>query len=397
MADTAWNGPLRASAEDWEIYLADRKAKGFTAIQFIGAAPWAGCYTDAEGQTAFKKTLTSLEPNEHFFSRMEERVAAINRHGLLAVVVLAWAANFGESGKHNPGVSLHRGMLEQWVGYQVDRYGKHHVMWLLGGDGKYSGWGARKWKRLGRKIFGDGKHGVVGMHPQGGTWPYGAFAKEDWLNVAGYQSSHADDGPTLKFLTMGPAAKQWQSVKKPIVNLEPCYEGIHDWGGRGVISREQVRRAMYASLFNAPTAGVSYGAHGVWSWEPREAEPLNHLGTGLAMSWRKALELPGSGDVRWMRRLFDSLAWWKLRPVPEVLKIQPGRRDPRRFVSSAMTERTNVALMYLPFGGMVRVNGDPISSQWYDPRTGEQRKAVGEKDTYVAPTAEDWVLICHRG
>ena len=34
LADTVWTGPALSTPEDWQLYLADRKQKGFTAIQF---------------------------------------------------------------------------------------------------------------------------------------------------------------------------------------------------------------------------------------------------------------------------------------------------------------------------------------------------------------------------
>src|SRR2546423_5138661 len=91
LADTAWNGALLSSEADWGEYLADRAAKGFTAIQFIVTAPWTAALADAEGRVAFDGRG---EPVKAFFERMEARVAAVNAAGLLAAPGVAWAANF---------------------------------------------------------------------------------------------------------------------------------------------------------------------------------------------------------------------------------------------------------------------------------------------------------------
>ena len=47
LADTCWTGPALSTAEDWDFYLKDRKAKGFTAIQFNCVCPWRAAPTDA--------------------------------------------------------------------------------------------------------------------------------------------------------------------------------------------------------------------------------------------------------------------------------------------------------------------------------------------------------------
>ena len=40
LADTVWTGSALSTEEDWKFYLADRKKKGFTAIQFNCVSPW---------------------------------------------------------------------------------------------------------------------------------------------------------------------------------------------------------------------------------------------------------------------------------------------------------------------------------------------------------------------
>jgi hypothetical protein len=395
MADTAWSGALSSGAEDWRAYLADRRAKGFTAIQFILMAPWAACPTDAEGRVAYTGDNAL---NHDFFTRMDDRVQAINDAGLLAVPVLAWAAAFGESARLNPGVALPKRFLRELVAYQVARYARHHVLWILAGDGGYSRIRSFKWRRLGQDVFPDGsQHAPVAMHPMGKTWPYNWFAREKWLDIIGYQSSHADDDDTLRWLLAGPPATLWKHVAKPFINLEPCYEGIRNWAkpGETAFTNAEVRRAMYASLLNAPTAGVAYGAHGVWSWQTQAAEPLNHPGSLEARPWHEATQLPGSFDVQRMAGFFTSIDWWRLRPAPQVLAEQPGRADIRGFVSASAGEAGDIAVLYLPLGGSVRLakEWDKAHGEWFNPRSGERHVVATKGGEARAPDGDDWILL----
>ncbi len=401
LADTAWNGALLASEADWAEYLADRAAKGFTAIQFIITAPWTAALTDADGHVAFDPRG---EPVEAFFKRMDSRVDAINAAGLLAVPVLAWAANFGASVKLNPGATLSAPELARRLAYVIRRYKTRHLMWILAGDGKYGGFRSWKWKSVGRQLFGavpSTTRAPVALHPMGKTWPYASFRDEGWLDVYGYQTSHADDDQTLRWMHEGPASQDWRHHRKPIINLEPCYEGIRNWGSAGPITRPitnaEVRRAMYASLLNTPIAGVAYGAHGVWSWESEPREPLNHPGSGVAQPWRQAMALPGSSDVARIATLFSSINWPRLRPSPALLATQPGKADAERFVSASATEAGDLALLYLPMGGSIELAEDRIRgtrAQWFDPRTGDRRDAdIGPTGGCSAPDSEDWLLM----
>jgi hypothetical protein len=329
---------------------------------------------------------------------MDDRVQAINDAGLLAVPVLAWAAAFGKSARLNPGVALPKKFLRELVAYQVARYREHHVMWILAGDGRYSRIRSFKWRRLGKHIFCDGtEHAPVMMHPMGKTWPYGWFCREKWLDIIGYQSSHADDEDTLGWLLTGPPATLWRNVARPFINLEPCYEGIRNWArpGEVAVTNADVRRAMYASLLNAPTAGVTYGAHGVWSWQREAAEPWNHPGSLVARPWQEAMQFPGSFDVQRLAALFTSIEWWRLRPAPQVLADQPGRADIRRFVSASASESTDLALLYLPMGESVSISQDWRSAdgEWFDPRTGQRHVAKISGSDARPPDGGDWILL----
>src|SRR5260221_10594938 len=177
LADTAWNGALRSTEADWGRYLDDRAAKGFTAIQFITHAPWTGALTNLEGQTAF----AGGDPravNPLFFDRIDRRIEMINDRGLLAVPVLAWAADFGRSGRLNVGLTAPARELIPFVRYQVARFAHRRVMWVLAGGGEDGYWSARKWNRVGQEVFGGraGRRASVAMHPVGGTWPHASMA-----------------------------------------------------------------------------------------------------------------------------------------------------------------------------------------------------------------------------
>jgi hypothetical protein len=394
LGDTVWNGALLSSDSDWERYLDDRVEKGFSAIQFIAHAPWTAGPTDLEGREAFDE---EGRPDEKFFKRMDRRMEAINARGLLAVPVLAWAANFGASARLNMGHMLAADELIPMLRYMVERLGRHHVMWVLAGDGVYNFWRARKWKKVGRAVFGQAKErSLVMMHPAGLTWPYARFADEDWLDVYGYQSSHSEDPRALRWLQRGPAAESWKKRARPTINLEPVYEGIGGSRGRAPFGREAVRRAVCWSLLNAPTAGVAYGAHGLWGWHYRAMEALNHTGLGVGERWDVAMNFPGSADVGRIGRVFRGIEWWKLRPDAELV-LSPPESDPLRYVAAARSAAGDVAVIYLPDAMEILVDVSRIEAglrgAWFSPATGEGVEATGAGGRFSPPGKGDWLLV----
>ena len=397
LGDTVWNGPLLSDKDDWDTFLNDRVAKRFTAIQFVLTAPWRTAPTDADHQTAFLGR-DKIQINARFFQRMDERLDAIEAKGLLAVPVMLWAIR----GEDNPGHFLPEKQAIRLAKYLVARYGAHHVVWILAGDANYTGEVAERWKRIGQAVFGETPHAPVALHPGGMQWPYDTFRDEQWLDLVGYQSGHGDDAKTLRWIHSGPPSQEWQrEPARPLINLEPPYEDHLAYQSRQPHSAYHVRRAAYWSLLNAPTAGLTYGAHGIWSWETTAKVPLNHNSTGVAKPWREAKDLPGSTQMKHLAELFTSLAWWQLRPDDSLLAAQPGGDDPARHVSAARSERGDLGVLYLPVGGEVALKSGILrgrwQAEWFDPRTGIRTPIRGAaQGKFSAPDEQDWVLVLRK-
>lgn len=309
LVDTAWNGALKSTKKNWDSFLADRAKKSFSGIQYV-VTQWRTAYTNAEGLKAYEG-YEKIRINPQFFDRIDERTQAVNKKGLLAVPVLLWTLGKRE---HNPG-QLPEDQATLLARYIVARLGAYHVSWFLPGDGNYFGDNADRWKRIGRAVFDQPGHATVTLHPQGMQWPWDEFLGENWVSYLGYQSGHGDDGRTLEWIYDGPPAQNWSIEPiRPVINLEPPYEDHIAYQSRQRHTAYTVRRAIYWSLLNAPTAGTSYGAHGVWSWETKPNTPQEHGGSGVAKPWYEAMALPGSTSMKHMADLFTSIDWWRLRP-----------------------------------------------------------------------------------
>lgn len=391
LVDTPWNGALLSDDAGWQNYLDDRVAKKFSGAQFV-MTQWRTAAANAEGQVAYTG-FDDIEIHPEFFERLDRRVSEVNAKGLLAVPVLLWVPGDKESNPGNlpvePAIRLAR--------YMVARYQAHHVVWFLGGDSAYDGEHTERWKAIGRGVFGDREHAPVFLHPRGMHWPWAAFEGEEWLSALGYQSGHGDNDETLRWIHSGPVSESWeQGPAKPIVNLEPPYEDHVSYHSREPHSAYNVRRATYWSLLAAPTAGSTYGAHGIWSWQTEAAVPLNHDRSGVAKPWQEAIQLPGSTSMRHMAELFESLPWWRLRPAPSLLAAQPGANNPAQFISAALSADGDAAVFYLPVGGSIQIASEALGlsrAEWFDPRTGERTPAEGAGGRYQAPGREDWVLV----
>ena len=401
LADTGWNAALLSTPDEWRTYLSERSRQRFTAIQWVATQWRAAPDGDRLGERAFTGT-DRLVVNPAFFQRLDAKAAELNRAGLLNVPVLLWAIGGGSNPAVNPGFSLPEDQAIRLARYMVARWQAYDVVWILPGDGDYRGERADKWKRIGRAVFGDAPHAPVVLHPGGMHWVLGEFRGEPWVDIHGYQSGHGDDEKTLRWMVDGPPTKDWRGEPlRPFINLEPPYEYHVAYQSGEPISPHTVRRAVYWSLLNAPTAGVTYGGHGVWGWDDGTKPPTDHERSGIPLPWRKALRMPGAEQMAHVSTLFTSIDFWRLRPSPEVLAEQPGAHSVSKFVTAAAVPGNDVIVLYTPEPGTLSLKADVVPegrASWFDPRTGARAPAKGtargDVIRFETPGDGDWVLLC---
>lgn len=401
LADTAWNGALLSSDSDWELYLKERSRQKFSAVQWVATQWRAAPDGDLDKQSAYTgKEKIAINPK--FFQRLDAKAAAVSKAGMLNVPVLLWAINHGKNPAINPGVSLPEDQAILLARYMVARWQADPVVWILPGDGHYFGAEGEKWKRIGRAVFGDIAHAPVSLHPQGRHWNWPEFQGESWLGIIGYQSGHGDSDEHLRWLTEGPVTQDWKNAPhRPFINLEPPYEGHLGYQSKRAIPADLTRRAIYWSLLNAPTAGVTYGGHGVWGWDDGTKPPTDHAGAGVPLPWQKALVMPAAEQMTNLYTFFTSIDFASLRPKPDCVVNNPGGQNPRKFIAAAASEKKDLLLIYVPEERTVEVLLDSLPPspevRWWNPRTGERNPAVGvvtEKTCqFPTPSEGDWLLV----
>jgi hypothetical protein len=403
LADTGWNAGLLSTPEEFDHYIAQRTRQRFTAVQWVTTQWRASPLGDRLNELAFTgKERIAINPA--FFQRLDAKMDALNRAGLLSAPVMLWAIGGGSNPAVNPGFSLPEDQAIRLAQYMVARWQGHDVLWILPGDGDYRGEKAERWKRIGRAVFRDAPHAPVVLHPGGMHWVLREFQQEPWVDIHGYQSGHGDDEKTLRWMTEGPPAKDWTLEPiRPFINLEPPYEHHLAYQSRKPIPPLVVRRAVYWSLLNAPTAGVTYGGHGVWGWDDGTKPPTDHAGSGVPLPWKEALVMPAAEQMAHVAALFTSIDFPRLRPASDVLAEQPGTETAARFVMAAASEKRDLLVVYTPEVRTIVLKADMMPrgrATWHNPRTGERTRAAaaraGTVVRFEAPGEGDWVLFVRR-
>lgn len=372
-ACTAWNGTLKSTDEEWTYYLNHRARNNYNVIQFV-TTQWRGGDKNSLGHVAFDGSgLISINPE--FFQHLDKKIDQINQAGLVAAPVLLWALPVSTGRDLSPGYYLPEEEAILLARYMVARYGGSHVIWILGGDGKYLDAREQRWKNIGRGVFGDAHPGLVALHPSGKDWLGDAYGEEEWLDIVGYQTGHNDSDATVAWMTKGPVSQRWDKLPpKILINMEPVYEEINP-----NITADDVRRASCWSLLSTPTSGITYGANGIWPWLREGELILNHAGKGETNTRvLKALDLPGSMQVGYLSSFFKKLEWWTLKPAPELLLNQPGDKNIQHFISVARSDDRKTVVIYVPSPQEFSLHNPGqhrYEAEWFDAETNKTAKA----------------------
>jgi Putative collagen-binding domain of a collagenase/Protein of unknown function (DUF4038) len=165
------------------------------------------------------------------------------------------------------------------------------------------------------------------------------------------------------------------------------------------VARQQVRKGAYWELV-AGAAGHGYGALDLFHLYGENEGPFPRDGF---LPRRKAMAYEGSGQVGFMRRLFELRPWYKL--VPDQSVIASGQGEGEDHIQATRADDGSFLIAYLPLGhpvgiDMGRISGKNIKAWWYDPRHGTWHEIGAYANTgtreFVAPsqgTRSDWVVV----
>jgi hypothetical protein len=391
LADSAWNGARVSALKDWAAYASVRAAQKFTVVQ------WAVLPAeDSRKQSAFVGSAERSMINPEFFKRLDEKLEALSRAGLLSAIAPLWPF---ESPAVAKSLSDEQALL--LVRYLAARWGAGPVVWLMvlnNGDDKGE---SRRWNKIVEAAFADAAHAPIILYTNGKR-PPAELRNQRWVDALSVQVFADLTDDALKALSTETNSDEWKKEPiHPLVMSTPCENGLNAHSGKRCTG-EEVRRAAYWSLLMVPPAGLSYAGQGTMVWDTtvdREASK------SVEPAWYKSLFMPAAKEMGHLAEMFTHIEFWRLRPQPGFLWTQPGSVSPHRYVAAAAAEAKDLALVYVPEDRTLEIRTEALppspSVMWFNPRTGETSVAVavvaGSTCQFPTPDPGDWVLITNAG
>lgn len=323
LADTWWYGVTsRMSFEIFKKLAKTRKKQGFSVIQIVvGIPPETEPFSNNalnDGGYPFTK---NWRVNANYFREVDEKIKYLVESGLIPCLVGNWGNHIDVTGVDN--------MKKFWAEV-VKHYASYPVIFCLTGEvDKFSGINnifsgyflrrrLKKWDEVAKHIKKiDPHHHLLTVHVQSQQSARQLFHDPSWLDINSIQSGHSKDRAAFMIETILHESKK----SRPVINLEPWYEGILNNFG----AQEQ-RYAFWTCILSG-AKGHTYGAHGVWQMATKDDNFMNHWGHS---NWEEAIKYQGAEQLGRAKKFLEKFAWWRLSPCFELVsppwtKLNPDR------------------------------------------------------------------------
>lgn len=393
LGDTAWELIYRLNEPEVELYMENRRAKGFTVIQTV-------ILSELDGSDGINRPLINgspSTPDPDYFKWVDRVLEIAEEKGLYVGLLPTWGDKVDKQWGAGPEIfdEVNAREYGRWLGR---RYADTpNIIWIIGGDRSGEGKNFTVWKAMAEGIKECDKRHLMTYHPQGEHSSSFWFHDETWLDFNMFQSGHAQrDYAIYRRLLLNDLQKQ---PLKPVLDGEPRYENIPiDFKSEnGRFDDFDVRVTLYQSMFSG-ACGYTYGCNEVWQMYSDKYSPMIDAQT----TWKESLDLAGACDMIHFRKLCEAIDFFRGRPLQHLIE-RPEQTDDDYAVAYGGKD---YVLFYMPYGHSITVNlsgrtqRKNVRLEWFNPRNGElifyKNIETSEAFEVVSPTqgrGNDWVLI----
>lgn len=349
LADTIWMAFQKLSLEEWQNYLRLRRRQGFNAVQIsvlpiahdnsVGEEDIEPFALDEEGHYLFDQI------NEAYFDKAEIMVEMAAEAGITPCLHLFWVNYIPDTwgALKSPERVLPLSRVRELAKYMLNRFDRYHPIYSVTGDTNFETPRVVEYYQAIFDVLEElAPDAVTSMHLMGGL----DHVPEELLHRSGYsfysyQSSHGGK-EFLSNITKCSEGFLRQPLVKPLINTEPCYEGLGNFENPyEKFSSFDVRRALWSSVLSGASAGITYGAHGAWGCHKKGMLFLAKSMWGEPYDFQDAIRLDGANDAGFVRHIMENHQLMGLLPAQELTDTP--------YIMAGTLENQDVLVVYQPF------------------------------------------------
>lgn len=301
--------------------------------------------------------------NEQYFERAGRMIAKATEKGLTIALVLLWSNYIPDTWASQMPVKqpgqLPKDMILDYVDKMMGLYDQYEPIYVISGDTDFqtSEVIEEYYNVALNRVKKNNPNALTTLHIRGRENDIPSVLKENSnLDFYMYQSGHNSDFQSMSY-ELAEAFYQ-KEPKRPLLNSEPCYEMMgYSRKVYGRFSREDVRKAAWQSVLSGAFSGVTYGAHGIWSWHESELGFDTNIGEAFETpyDWRDALHFKGAWDYAYIKEVIESYDLFDMVPLQELLKNDTSE--------IRVSKNENYIILYIPSNITIKLEGNYTSKR----------------------------------
>lgn len=322
LGDTAWLIFHKLTESEAFTYLENRAEKGFNVIQAVLV------YATPNLRDINKMYIPNCDINsEEYWAHCDKIIKKAEELGIYMALLPSW----GSLVKHK---IINETNAESYCRFLAKRYKNYtNIIWVLGGDIKPIGFESL-YNQMGEILKLENPDKLIAFHPFGRCASSEWFSSSEWLDINMFQSGHRrydqaslgkwDDNQKSNAFY---GEDNWRYVikdhsrtpLKPTLDAEPSYEwilqGLHDQN-EPYWTADDVRSYAYWSVF-AGACGHTYGDNSIMQFYSDNVQDIGSY--GVLDYWQVAIHHEGSGQMKYLAELMNSVDFTEGEPLDELL------------------------------------------------------------------------------
>jgi hypothetical protein len=388
--DAGWSLIAELTREETELYLADRKRRGFNALlvnlvehRFSSNPP-----RNAYGDAPFGPDGAFRDLGDSYFRHAAWVLERAEQEGFVVFLAPAYlGVGGGEEGWYRDVEAAGEGAMRAYGRAIATRFAdRRNIIWVHGGDFDVPHGSEPLVRAVVDGIKSVSPESLHTVHGGRDTIPSESWGPAEWLSI---DTVYTFDDTYERIVSQAQG-----EPPRPVLLIEGAYENERD------TTEEGVRRQAYAALLGG-SAGQVFGNNPVW-----------HFGSSGVFasdqSWTEALSSRGAQSVTNLASLVQDLPWWTIVPGAGCAELTAGDGA---FVGCSPDGAVAVGYLYSTDSVLVNAPSDvgqTLTYRWYDPSDGAWvgeavAMAAGAPSLRVEPPAplnaggfSDWVLVVRR-
>lgn len=326
LADTIWSAFTSLTLEEWEFYLDKRKKQGFNVLQINTMPQWDRSMSDIgvypfHTEDGHKFDFTKW--NEEYYAHAKTMCQMAVDYGFQLALVVLWL-NYvpGTWGSKLTDINvMPKDMVASYAKRVFDEFEQFHPIYVISGDTEFDKEEAVDYYRTALdKLCELSPDSLKTLHIKRGYH----YIPEEFLDKIDFYMFQSGHNGELQDMAYKLAEVMYHDYpEKPVINAEPCYEQMgFSRQAYGRFERYDLRKAAWSSLLSGASAGITYGAHGIWNCHKsnKTKNPIFGEGFDESLLWEEALQLMGAWDYGYIKYFFEENEIQKLIPMSELIE-----------------------------------------------------------------------------